>query len=321
MFPSRIFPRAIAAALPFLLTLVLFADAEESGGATPPKSFGYVLQADSLASPKAAAIQRLATSGRDWVVLDAAYATGSPWTRTDLDAIRAGRPGRKLICYLSIGEAEDYRPYWRSDWVNDHKPTAVAPPWLVAVNPGWAGNYKVKYWHADWQKIMLPAVDAVMAAGFDGLYLDIIDGFEFFEQDGKNYIDDRPNPETKQTFRRDMVDWVKAIATRARKTNPAAIIIPQNGAQLLAHADYIAAIDAIGIEDLFSNGKKLQPKSHTGEILQSLKPMAGKKKPVLDVEYPEKPEHGALVEKEAHTNGYIWLRTDRELKTLGVSGN
>ena len=27
-----------------------------------------------------------------------------------------------------------------------------------------------------------------MAAGFDGVYLDIVDGFETFEQDGKNSL-------------------------------------------------------------------------------------------------------------------------------------
>ena len=32
------------------------------------------------------------------------------------------------------------------------------------------------------------------------------------------------------------LDWVKAIAAHARAKNPAALVIPQNGSQLVAHA-------------------------------------------------------------------------------------
>lgn len=118
---------------------------------------------------------------------------------------------------------------------------------------------------------MLAAIDDAMACGFDGVYLDIVDGFETYEQNGEDFIDDRMNPETKHTYRRDMVDWVKAIAARARAKNSAALIIPQNGSQLVANGDFVEVISAIGIEDLFANGKKLQPASHTDEILGHLK--------------------------------------------------
>ena len=182
------------------------------------------------------------------------------------------------------------------------------------------GNYRVKYWHADWQKLMLVAIDDAMTCGFDGVYLDIVDGFETFELEGTEFIDDRVNPETKQSYRRDMVDWVKAIAARARTKNPTALVIPQNGSQLLVHADFLASISAIGIEDLFTNGNKLQPKSHTHEVLGHLKITATAQKPVLLIEYPKNAERQALSKKLAHDNGMIWLITDRPLKTLGQSG-
>lgn len=76
-----------------------------------PGSFGYVLQADSLAQDKAAAVLKFAACDRDWIVLDATFDEKKPWLREDLDAIRRGRPGRKLIAYISVGEAENYRPY------------------------------------------------------------------------------------------------------------------------------------------------------------------------------------------------------------------
>jgi cysteinyl-tRNA synthetase len=45
----------------------------------------------------------------------------------------------------------------------------------------WDGNDSVRYRHAGWQTIFLGALDRILAAGFDGLYLDIVDGIEFFE--------------------------------------------------------------------------------------------------------------------------------------------
>jgi cysteinyl-tRNA synthetase len=240
--------------------------------------------------------------------------------RPDLDAIRAGMPGRKVIAYLSIGEAEDYRSYWRKEWLREGRPAPGAPAFLGLVNPEWKGNYRVKYWLADWQRIILTAVDDAMIAGFDGVYLDIVDGFETFEQQGRDFIDNRVNPETKQSYRRDMVDWVKAIAARAHAKNPAAFIIPQNGSQLLAHADFLAAIDAIGIEDLFTDGNKLQPASHTREVLGDLKILSAAKKPVLLIEYPKSTARRDAVKKLARENGLVWLVTDRQLKTLGESG-
>jgi cysteinyl-tRNA synthetase len=280
------------------------------------------LQADSLAKSKAEAVAKLAACGRDWIVLDANFSSDEPWTAADLAAIRAGRAGRKVIAYLSIGEAEDYRAYWQREWDADRdgKPDAAAPAFLLAQNPEWKGNYRVKYWQPGWQKIILAEVDKIMAAGFDGVYLDIVDGFETFEQDGKNFVDDRVNPETKQSYRRDMVDWVKAVAARARKINSAALVIPQNGTQLLANADFLGAMDAVGVEDLFTNGDKLQKAADTKYILECLAPMIATHKPVLDIEYARRKELQLQVKKQAVQHGFVWLVTDRQLKTLGESG-
>ena len=285
-----------------------------------PASFAYILQADSLAKSKPAAIERLTTCNRDWIVLDADFNSNTPWERKDIATIRSGQAGRKVIAYISIGEAEDYRSYWLNEWGHNGKLTPDAPTWLGAENPAWKGNYRVKYWQAGWQRLILSAVDTAMTRGFDGVYLDIVDSFETFEQDGRASMADRVNPETRQSYRRDMVDWVKVIAARARAGNPDALIIPQNGSQLLAHTDFLEVVSAMGIEDLFSNGKKAQPGSHTGEVLGHLRKMAAIGKPVLLIEYPKTAELQSLAIRQARENGLVWLVTDRQLKTLGESG-
>jgi len=304
----------------FLVSILILTLAHFARAGSSPSSFAYILQADSFAKTKSAAVAQLKESGRDWIVLDPVFAGDTPWERADLDAIRSGEAGRKVLAYISIGEAEDYRPYWLPEWGSGGKRTAAAPAWLGIENPEWKGNYQVKYWNADWQKLMLAAIDDAMGLGFDGVYLDIVDGFQIYEQGADNYLDDRMNPETKQTYRRDMVDWVKAIAVRTRAKNPAALVIPQNGSQLAAHKDFVEVISAQGIEDLFTNGKKLQPASHTDEILSHLKTLASAKKPMLLIEYPKTPERQALSKKLAEENGLVWLVTDRQLKTLGESG-
>lgn len=302
------------------VTVLIFILAHFAHAESNPASFAYILQADSFAKTKPSAVAKLKESGRDWIVLDTTFAGETPWEQADLDTIRSGKAGRKVVAYLSIGEAEDYRPYWQSEWVSNGKRTATAPVWLGIENPDWKRNYQVKYWNADWQKLMLTTIDDTMARGFDGVYLDIVDGFETYEQGADGYQDDRMNPETKQTYRRDMVDWVKAIAARARAKNPAALVIPQNGSQLVVDKDFIEVINAQGIEDLFTNGNKLQPASHTDEILGHLKILALAKKPVLLIEYPKTPERQFLSKKLAKENGLVWLVTDRQLKTLGQSG-
>lgn len=290
-------------------------------GPTPtarPATFAYVLQAEGLAATKAGAVAQLAACGRDWLVLDAMFGDGVPWERGDLDAMRSAREGRKIVAYVSIGEAEDYRPYWRKEWGTGGHLTGAAPEWLEGENPEWKGNYRVKYWRADWQRLVLAVIDDVMARGFDGVYLDIVDGFETFEERPGGQL---MNPETKQSYRRDMVEWVKVIAARARTSRPEALVIPQNGSQLVAQPDFLAVISGIGIEDLLTDGDKLQTKAHTREVAGHLEKMRAAGKPVLLVEYPRRADRRAWVWQQGREHGWAVLVTDRELRTLGWAGN
>lgn len=85
---------------------------------------------------------------------------------------------RLVISYMSIGEAEDYRYYWKDEW--NYK----LPYWIVEENPEWEGNYTVKYWMYEWQSIIFgnnnSYLKKIIDSGFDGVYLDKIDVFEYF---------------------------------------------------------------------------------------------------------------------------------------------
>ena len=96
---------------------------------------------------------------------------------------------RMVLAYMSVGEAEDYRYYWKTEW-NRKK-----PPFLERENPQWKGNYKVKYWMDEWKEIIAGRVDGtgfeksylkkIIDTGFDGVYLDVIDAAHYFEEKTK----------------------------------------------------------------------------------------------------------------------------------------
>jgi len=292
-------------------------------GAFRPRSMAYVLQADRLARTQAQAVAMLAACDRDLVVIDYAFDGGheSRWTPDHLRTIRAGRPGRKVVAYLSIGEAEAYRFYWQKAWDADRdgRPDAGAPAFLCPVNPDWEGNYRVRYWQDDWQTIILRYVDAILQQGFDGLYLDGVDTFEFFEEKRGKWIDNRPNGETGNTYRQDMVRWVLRIAAHACAKRTDALIIPQNGAQLLVFPEYLEAVDAVAVEDLFTNGNRTQPPRETRYLVDFLDKAKGAGKPVLVVEYGRSAKAREAAVRGARANGFSLLVTNRNLTGLGES--
>ena len=285
------------------------------------KSLGYVLQADKLAKSQVAAVQELTRSDRDLMVIDAAYDGTTRWTEGELDEMRGGKTGRMVICYLSVGEAEDYRAYWKSQWDadKDGSPDLNAPGFLNAENPDWEGNYKVKYWDPQWQEIILKEVQLIIEQGFDGVYLDIIDAFEFFEYDARSddWIDHRPNPETGNTYREDMVQWVSKIRKALNHGGESRWLIPQNGEALLESRGYLDLIDAIGAEDVFTNGKRPQKKSDVNYRLSFLSKAVEANKPVFVIEYARNQRAKVAAIDGAKAAGVSLLLTDRPLKTLG----
>ena len=152
-------------------------------------SLAYVLQAGDLAARRALVVSQLADSKRDVLILDRNYSgNDKPWSVAEVQTIRQAQPARRVIAYLSIGEAEDYREYWQKNWSvsDDGKRSKATPSFVVAPNPNWPGNYKVRYWDKRWQALVFKQLQEIVAAEFDGIYLDIIDAFELFEYDARH---------------------------------------------------------------------------------------------------------------------------------------
>ncbi len=151
------------------------------------KNFLYLLSPDDNYPTKSIYLDTLKTTDHDILIIDAFYKE-EILLKEDVESLKTKATGGKrlVISYMSIGEAEDYRFYWKDDWDKNK------PSWIAGENPVWPGNYKVKYWDSRWQSIILgnedSYLDLIISTGFDGVYLDIIDAFEYFQNQGKWWI-------------------------------------------------------------------------------------------------------------------------------------
>ena len=143
------------------------------------KNFLYLINPDGYAT-KQAFINAVCATNYDAVIIDL-FLENEAFTAAEITQLKSKANGGKrvVICYMSIGEAEDYRYYWDTSWNSNR------PGWMEALNPDWPGNYKVQYWNSEWQDIIYKSsdsyLDKIVNAGFDGVYLDIIYAFEYFE--------------------------------------------------------------------------------------------------------------------------------------------
>jgi cysteinyl-tRNA synthetase, unknown class len=148
------------------------------------KEFGYQLQPKGKQRRKAF-LKKVGSSGFDLFVTDYSF-DGSDrrrYTTQEIADVKL-QLGGKVVAYLSIGEAETYRYYWEKKWDRnrDGLPDPGAPSWLERENPQWKGNFKVRYWDPEWQAVIFGYLDKLLNQGFDGVYLDIIDAYEYFER-------------------------------------------------------------------------------------------------------------------------------------------
>lgn len=295
-------------------------------------TWGYQLQNISVPD--------LVASDVDLVVIDYS-SNGSDrerYTPAEIKAIKDS--GKLVLAYLSIGEAEDYRFYFRRSWVKRRqgKPCGVsltddAPEWLDQPNREWCGNYKTRFWHRDWQRIIYGRtsgrqksyLDRILDAGFDGVYLDIVDGYEYWQS--------RRGKQKRASAPADMARFVIALSryARERREQPNFIVVPQNGSGILdslrepLRTNYLAAIDGIGAEDTFFYGTEDEDNALNvqEETLSNLRKFQEAGKSVLSVEYLTDVDLALSFRVHACTEGFLPYASVRGLDRLfaGISCN
>jgi len=233
------------------------------------KSWGYWLQ-----SP---CIQKIESSPFDLIVIDYSYdgTDAKAFTGRHLDVLHSAN--KHVLAYLSIGEAESYRFYWKKQW----KPGS--PTFIDKENSDWPGNYKVKYWDKRWwNQALKPYLNRILSSGFDGIYLDIIDAYYYWTQNGYK----------AQDCANKMIDLVVKIRSYIKKRGKRSFTIcPQNAlgiindASLSAKKKYLKAINAVGVESLFFNYWSLEDQTYR---LKCIRKFYKAKKYIFNVEYIKK---------------------------------
>lgn len=152
------------------------------GSAREVRDFVYLVNPGRYRTPDALA-RDIAACPADLAVVDPWFRRGEPLPREAVERMKHRRDGsrRPVIAYLSVGEAEDYRTYWRPDW------RPGSPAFLVKANPDWPDNFVVRYWDPAWRALLFGSPDAgldrILAQGFDGVALDTVDSYHWFERD------------------------------------------------------------------------------------------------------------------------------------------
>ncbi len=168
--------------------------------------------------------------------------------------------GRRLVlAYLAVSEANVTRWFWPDAWRRS------APDWLGPANPSWPDAHFVRFWDSQWQDLVFAGknslLNGIIAAGFDGVLLDSVDGYTVWS---KRY------PEAAK----EMVTLVQRISERARKKNPAFLIMVQNAEDLLFDDVYRSSIDGLNKESLFTGLRGPNTRNSASEIAWSLERLA-----------------------------------------------
>jgi len=207
-----------------------------------------------------------------------------------------------ILAYSDIGQAEDWRWYWQGGWGVGN------PSWIVCADPdGWSGCYPVAYWNPDWQDIVIygsggkSQVRVSLDHGFDGIYLDWVDGYSD-EQIVARAQSEGVDPAEA------MLDFIERIRAYAREGAPNAsadyLVVAQNAASLYGEnpSRYLSLVDAISQEGIWYEGDggfddwddpqgynvptdEIYP-GWTDELLIDLAPMKGLL-PIFCVEYAQ----------------------------------
>lgn len=308
----------------------------------------WAYQIQRISAP--GAVDALANSRYDMLVIEP---TRTDWSSEDRDfdtrrmvenlkgtMARDGVHRKLVIAYIDIGEAENWRWYWTwsQDWPLGEPRPSDWPNYILIHDPdGWEGNFPVAYWDERWKDIVIhgrnqdsspygdynSVLDEVMRDGFDGVYLDWVEGF-----------DDPAVAAAAQEQGRDpaveMIQLIGEIREYAEQRNPNFIVIQQNAAALAdGHPELYTVIDAIAQEAIWYDGAAfddwnaldgydiLNEQSLSDYYIDHLDQYLSARVPVFCVEYALDRSDDAY--SKARQRGYIPYCTRRSLSALSTT--
>ncbi|HVI44383.1 MAG TPA: endo alpha-1,4 polygalactosaminidase [Chitinophaga sp.] len=146
------------------------------------RNFLYLINSGSFGS-RTRFLDSLKATNYDVIVMDAFPESDTVhWDKSLITSLKTKKNGGKriVLAYMSMGQAEQYRWYWKAAWVKN------PPAWLETMDPYWKGNYYIRYWMPEWKAFIYgnsaSYTQKLIDAGFDGAYLDPVDGSQHWEE-------------------------------------------------------------------------------------------------------------------------------------------
>ncbi|SDD93431.1 endo alpha-1,4 polygalactosaminidase [Glycomyces harbinensis] len=266
---------------------------EPAGAAQAPRDWIY-----QLSGYDGDALDALAATPQEVAVIDLARDGGEGyWSTEEITALKDS--GKTVYAYFTMGSIETYRPEY----------PAVAETDLVLNQWGdWPDEYFVRYWDERWRDlVMRPRLDQAIAAGFDGVYLDVPNAYE--------EIDLGLVPgEDRDSLAQKMADQVKAID---EYTDDRLDVLVQNSPELIGFDGYLDAIDGLGVEELFFiNPDEPCTEEWCAENLAHVREIAAAGKLILAVDYAAEEANIAAACARYEEEGFAGAVADVDLDAI-----
>ncbi len=221
-------------------------------------------------------LDQLAAGPYQLVVVDLARDAHTDYfTKADTAEVKGA--GKRILAYFEIGSIEDFRPEYPV--LRRNAPDLIANEW-----PEWPGEFFVRYYDERWwSTVVRPRVDQAIKAGFDGVYLDTPLAYEQIDLEFAQGRD-------RDGLARDMAGLIGRISRYAKSRHPGFLIVPQNSPELRRQPGYTAAVDGIGMEELFYQATDERcTEDYCAENLAETRALRDAGKFVLSVDYATRP--------------------------------
>ncbi|MGE5503407.1 MAG: hypothetical protein ACM31L_03195 [Actinomycetota bacterium] len=151
-------------------------NARQAATVVEAKNWLPLLKADRFGS-RAQFVMAMEGTNYDVVAVDVAYRGGDALVKSDIYRMKFKNVGtpRLVLAVLPVGRAFDWRWYWQKDW------EAGNPGFLFAVDDE-PGAFITDIGDPDWRKIMGKYLTGIMDLGFDGVLLDDVGTYRWFEE-------------------------------------------------------------------------------------------------------------------------------------------
>lgn len=116
-------------------------------------------------------------TNHDAMLIDVSYRGSDPLTKDEVKRLRYKELGapRLMLAVLPVGRAYDWRWYWKRGW------EAGNPPFLFAPDSDQPGAFLTDVNDPQWKELLGKYLAGIMDLGFDGVVLDDLDTYLWFE--------------------------------------------------------------------------------------------------------------------------------------------